>query len=446
MKLDKGLKITFIILLIVFISIISFAGFYVQDKTSMRDLLKDYQLGMDLKGGRIVTVEVSTQTDTIYYDKDGKVVEEEKKDGTKKEVPVNSKESLTKENYIKTKEIIAKRLRDYGIAEYLIGQDENTGKITVQIPEDSLTELAIQYIYMTGKFTVLGENDEILLDHSDIKEAKATYGSKKTGTQVYLELELNEASKEKLREMSNKYVKTTDEDGKETTKQITIKLDDGNLKSMSFDKEVSDGILRIEMGSASTNSNTVNSYWQQANNLEMIINHGELPLEYSLEQNRYVSSEISTKSLTILMFALLGFMIIGAIILGIIYKKNGILTGIAGIGYFALLLILIRYTNVVITTEGLFGILTSTILNYIFSIYLLKVLKEGVEVEKAYNKTALAMLLILLPAIIVGIVLCYAGWMPIYSFGASIFWGIATIFIYNTVLTRTLLICSKKNK
>ena len=55
MKLDKGLKIALIILLIILISIISFVGIYVQEKKSMVNVLKDYQLGMDLKGSRIVT-------------------------------------------------------------------------------------------------------------------------------------------------------------------------------------------------------------------------------------------------------------------------------------------------------------------------------------------------------------------------------------------------------
>ena len=70
MKVDKGLKIALVILLIVLVSIISFAGLYVQDKKSMVNVLKDYQLGMDLKGSRVVTTNVGTGNKTIYYDKD----------------------------------------------------------------------------------------------------------------------------------------------------------------------------------------------------------------------------------------------------------------------------------------------------------------------------------------------------------------------------------------
>lgn len=444
MKIDKGLKIALIILLIILISIISFVGIYVQEKKSMVNILKDYQLGMNLKGSRIVTTAVDTGVETIYYDKDGNVVEEETEGGSKKEVPINSEETLTKENYIKTKKIIEKRLDDYGISEYLIRQDENTGKLTVQMPENSDTDMAIQYIYTVGKFTIVGENNEILLDRSNIKEAKAVYGSTNSGTTVYLNIEFNKDSIEKLKEISNTYVKTTDSEGNETTKQISLKLDDSTLTSTSFGEEISNGILQISVGSESTDTTTINSYLEEARNLAILINDGELPIEYTLEQNRYVASDITTKDIVTAAIIVGITLIVAIIILAIIYKKNGILVGIANIGYAAILLILIRYTNVVITIEGLFGILASVVLNYIFSIYLLKTIKEETDVKKAYNKTTLAMLFVLVPALIVGITLCFANWMPIYSFGALMFWGILTIFVYNTILTRTLLVCSTK--
>jgi len=446
-KLDKGLKIAFIILVIILISIISFVGIYTQQKKSMVNILADYKLGMDLKGSRVVTTEVNKENETIYYDKDGKIVEEETKGGSKKEIPINSKESLTKENYIKTKEIIEKRLKEYGVSEYLIRQDEKTGKLTIQIPEDNNTDLAIQYISTVGKFTVVGENDEVLLDNSNIKSAKVGYNTTETGTTVYLNIEFKKDCIEKLKEISNTYVKSTDAEGKDTSKKITMKLDDTELVSTSFEEEITNGTLSISIGSASTSNDTINSYIKEATNLAILLDNGELPITYELEQNRYVSSDIETRDLVIAALVTGIIVLIGIIILSVIYKKAGILVGIANIGYIAVLLILIRYTNVIITTEGLFGVLISMVLNYIFSIYLLKEVKQETEdTKKAYNKTIIAMLFILIPALVVGITSCFANWMPIYSFGEIIFWGILTIFVYNTVLTRTLLICSTKNQ
>ena len=47
--MNRRLKITFITLLIVLLSIISFVGIFVQDTKFMKNILPDYVFGMDLK-------------------------------------------------------------------------------------------------------------------------------------------------------------------------------------------------------------------------------------------------------------------------------------------------------------------------------------------------------------------------------------------------------------
>lgn len=450
MKLDKGLKIVLIILLIILVSMISFFGIFIQEKSSMENILADYQLGMDLEGYRVVAISVDESTETIYYDKDGNEVEEEAKDGSKEEVAVNAAEDLTKENYIQTKKIVEKRLNELGVVEYIIRQDENTGKMIVQLPEDGLTDLALQYIYITGKFVMEDdENGDVLLDNSNIKSARAGYNTDTNGTTVYLNMEFNKDSVEKLKEISSTYKTSTDEEGNDNSKTVSIKLDDTTLISTSFSKELNAGILSLSLGT-STSSTEINSYLQEASNIAIILNNGNFPITYTIEQNRYMKSDITDRDIMIVVLIVAIVMVVALIVLIVMYRKNGILVAISNIGYIAVVLLVLRYTNVIITTEGLFGILIGIILNYVFSIYLLKTLKttanEHIEISKAYNKTVLAMILVLVPAIAVGITLCFASWMPMYSFGAIIFWAILLIFIYNTVVTRTLLLLSSKNK
>ena len=168
-----------------------------------------------------------------------------------------------------------------------------------------------------------------------------------------------------------------------------------------------------------------------------------MPITYTLSQNRFVSSDITTDNLKIAGVIILSAVVVGAIVLGILYKKNGILVGISTIGYLAILLVLIRYTNVILTLEGICGILVSIVLNYIFGINLLKKM-QAEDAKKAFNQTAKEMLFVLVPAFVIAISLCFASWMPIYSFGALMFWGLLTIFIYNTVVTRTLMVVNTK--
>lgn len=449
MKIEKKLKIALIVLLIILVSIISFAGIFVQNKNKMTNLVADYQWGMDLKGARVISIRVDDSKDTIYYDKDGKVVEKEAEGGSKKEVPVNHEDILNKDNYIKTKEIITKRLDTLGVSEYFIRQDEQTGKITVQLSEDNLTDLAVQYINTTGSVTIEDEEGNALLDNSNIENAKVAYNTGANGAvKVFINIQFKEDAIEKLKEISNTYVTTSDENGKDTSKKVTIKLDDSTLLSTSFSEEITNGILSLSIGSASSNSSELNTYLQEASNLAILINNGKLPVIYEIEQNRYVNSDITLKDIIMVELIAGAIALVGILILCIKYKKNGLIAAISYIGYVAVLLIILRYANVVITTEGIFGIVISLILNYVFSIYLLNTLKkeeqENGNSKKAYNKTTLAMLLILVPALIVGITLCFTSWLPMYSFGTIIFWGILLIFVYNTIVTRTLVLESTK--
>ena len=96
MKTEKILKKVLIILFIVLISLISFGGIFIQKTKFVENILPKYKISMELTGARNVDLEVSTDTKTVIYDKDGNVVEEEGKDTTTKEEPINSQEILTK--------------------------------------------------------------------------------------------------------------------------------------------------------------------------------------------------------------------------------------------------------------------------------------------------------------------------------------------------------------
>ena len=151
--MERRLKIILITLLIILLAIISFAGLFVQNTKFMDNLIPDYQLGMDLEGYRAITLLVSDEEETIYYDADGNVVSSAQEDGTSEKVPVNSEDDLTKENYIKARDLMKQRLEHLGISEYLIRLDEENGSVTVQIPEDSIQEI-LTYIVKNSNLNI----------------------------------------------------------------------------------------------------------------------------------------------------------------------------------------------------------------------------------------------------------------------------------------------------
>jgi preprotein translocase subunit SecD len=444
--MNRRLTIALITLLIILLSIISFAGLFVQDTKFMKNLVPEYELGMDLEGYRAITVAVSDEKETIYYDAEGNVVTTEAEDGKSEEVPVNNEEDLTKENYEKAKDLIKARLKDLEIKEYLVRLDEESGSVTVQLPEDSMTDIASQFLTTTGEFTIEdAETGEVLLDNSNIKEAKVGYASASTGTSVYLSIEFNKDSKEKLREISTTYVTTTNEEGEETEKQVELKMDGSTMLSTSFADELADGILPINMGTATDNT-TLNTYMQQASNIAILINNGPLPLEYESDQNRFIQSDLSLEDTIVPGIVLAVILVIGFIVLIIKYKKLGLAAIVSFIGYVAIVLLALRIFNIVITLEGICAIVASMLLNYILLAYLLNTLSKAdtAEWKTAFNKAILSIIFVLVPVLIIGIVLCFAAWMPTFSFGTVTFWAILIMILYNISITKVLVLNSVK--
>ena len=444
--MNRRLTIVLITLLIILLSTISFAGLFVQDTKFMKNLVPEYELGMDLEGYRAITVAVSDEKETIYYDAEGNVVTTEAEDGKSEEVPVNNEEDLTKENYEKAKDLIKARLKDMEIKEYLVRLDEESGSVTVQLPEDSMTDIASQFLTTTGEFTIEdAETGEVLLDNSNIKEAKVGYASASTGTSVYLSIEFNKDSKEKLREISTTYVTTTNEEGEETEKQVELKMDGSTMLSTSFADELADGILPINMGTATDNT-TLNTYMQQASNIAILINNGPLPLEYESDQNRFIQSDLSLEDAIVPGIVLAVILVIGFIVLIIKYKKLGLAAIVSFIGYVAIVLLALRIFNIVITLEGICAIVASMLLNYILLAYLLNTLSKAdtAEWKTAFNKAILSIIFVLVPVLIIGIVLCFAAWMPTFSFGTVTFWAILIMILYNISITKALVLNSVK--
>lgn len=448
--MNRKLKLTLIILLIVLVSIISFVGLFIQNTKFMENLLPEYKLGMDLYGHRAISVGVSDKTETLYYDENGKEVSSDTKGATKKEVPVNSEELLIKDNYFKTKELIENRFENLNTSEYIIRMNENNGDLTIYLPEDDMTDITSQFIYSRGQFTVEDENGQVLMDNSNLKNVKVGYSTNTTGTSVYLSFEFNEDSIEKLKEISNTYVSSKDDEGNDTSKEVLLKVDGSTLIQTTFDEEIANGVLPLTLGTTTDNA-TLNQYIQEASNIAILINNGPLPLEYTVEQNRFIKSDITMESLMIPAIVVGVILVIALLFLCIKYKKLGVLSAIAFIGYLAVILIVIRATNLVLTIEGICAIIISAILNFASMMYIVHMLskqeKELAQYKKTYNKSMLSMLMSLLPALIIGIVLAFATWLSAYSFGTIMFWSILIMLLYNASITRILLLNSiKENK
>lgn len=453
MKFEQKLKIIVLILIIVLVSLMSFGGLFIQNNGKMVNLLPNYIKGMDLKGYRYITLEVAEDEENDHDNEEEKVEESAQTKEQQTEVDA-------KKDFINAKKIIEKRLKEMNVAQYTVAQDEQTGRVVINMVEDTATDIVIQYLYTTGNLTIEDPDGNVLLDSSQIKQVKTMYANTNNGTSIYLNIEFNKEGKEILRNISNEYriPENTEEDTEEKTtenvkenteesKEVTIKIDGAKVLSTQFEKEITNGSIQLSVGGATTSQAELQTYAKEAGYVEKILNNGALPVEYEVTANRYVKSNITADTYPIGIIVLT-VIVLGAMIYLIVrYKKNGLLSSIAYIGYIAVLLLVIRYTNVIITIEGIFGLIISLAINYIINIYILNYINKATdkeEVETNFNRGFVKISIALIPVLILSVILILTSWLQIYSFAMIIFWGLAIAIIWNIILTKTLILNSIK--
>ena len=496
----KKIKIITIILLIILVTMISFLGIYTQVQNRMENQIKGYDLAMDLQGTRNIRLKVSTESQTIIKDENGNEVDDstltdeqiKEKGYTKEEVPYNAQEALTVDNYRLSKEIITERLNELNVNNYIIKQDEQNGDIIIELSEDVNTDNIISNLLTVGKFEIVdAQTQEVLLNNDDIKLSNVLYGASSSGTtqgtETYLNIEFTKEGAKKLEEISSTYVpadedttnttegnntstegnttNTTEESAANTTesenttqnqesssetenkdKEITMKIDGDEIMTTSFEEPIRTGKLQLSVGQTATDQESLNDNIQKASGMALVLDSGNTPLKYEIEGNEYILSDITDKQIEIAIYIVLAVVVIALLILIVRYKGLGALGVCSYIGLVSLFLLIIRYTNVVLSLEGCLGIILTLIINYILINNLLSKIKnkKDKEIKEISAEAFKTFFIKLIPICILIITFCFINWVPISSFGMVMFWGITLIAIYNLIITKNILILDQK--
>ena len=408
------------IIIIMLVSLGSFVGIFKLEQNAMKNIIPDYELGMDLYGARHIVAKVD---DT------------------------NAEDLLTYDNYIKSKEIIEERLKFLEISDYLVRLDDATGAIDLEIPEDATTDYFVEYTGMQGKFTMTDdETSEVLLDNNSLKKASIQYGTSSAGTTVYLVIEFNKEGSSKLQEVSKTYIKSTDSEGNDTTKKVKMSIDDQTIMTTYFGEEMTDGIMQIPLGTT-TNATDIQNYLKQASNISVFLNTEPLPIKYSVDINRFEYSDITENTLKIATIVLASIFAIMLIYMIIKYKANGILGALANVGFLALLLLAIRYGKVTLTITGIAGIAIATIIEYVITMLVIKQYNKDTDeatVNKNVNNVMSNSAKTIAPILIMSVIFALIKWEQIASIGMVLFWAILLMIVYNAIILATKFYITKK--
>ena len=451
--MEKKLKIALIILVMALIIVVAFGGIYVKKLVAYNNILPDYNLGVKLEGSRVTTLKVGDHTHEVIYDSEGNEVDEIPEDADKseyitEEVPENSEEAKTKQNYKKSKNIMLGRLKGIGISNYEVRVDDENGNIYVELAETENTDTVLSELLVSGKFEIVDTDDgTVLMTNDDIETASALYNSTTTGITVYLDIKFNKDGKQKLKQISKDYLEveeTENEEEHSDEKTVTLRINDEDFLSTHFDNEIGNGELTITIGSASTDSDTIAEYVQQAQYYAALLSNGEMPLEYEVETSDYIQSIYANGQYVYVLLGVIALIVLVSVVYMIVrYRILGLLSSIVYIGTIAFLLIMIRYTGADITLDT---IVLSSILVLINTYINCKVLKDLDKTDsredikgKIFN-SYLKVVDLLIIILITSVVFTYNSSSAISSIGVLLFWGIVVIVLMNVLFTRTLLI------
>ena len=417
----KLLIILAYVIIILLISLVSFGGIYVKDKNKMSNVIRDYILGTDLGASRNIVIKVDEENEEL----------------------------LTEENYAKARDIVVSRLKYMKLDYYEMKFDESTGTICLDVPENSRADYAAQYSVTKGEFKI-EDNDtkELLLSKADVKEAKVQYQTTESGTTVVLNIEFNKDGAEKLRNISNTYVQSTDSEGNDTTKKIKMSLDDTTIMTTYFAQEMTDGQMQVSLGTSS-DSEQIQNRITQATNIAVFLNTDTMPLTYKIDVNKSVYSSLTDNVLKIAIIVSVVIFALLLVYMIIKYKKEALLAVVTNIGFVAILLLIIRYTNVDITLTGLITIPISIIIQYVFLMNILKVKTEKIDNDSKVQRVKETIrngIEKLIPVAVIAVVFALTKWETVYSAGMLLFWEIAVLILYNLSTLKIMFLKNEQSK
>ena len=465
--MERKLKIILCTLVIVLITLIAFVGVYVKDVVIFKSKLPEYSLAPEFGEKRITSLKISEEENEIIYDKDGKIVDAipegaNEEDYEKKKEKINKEDAYKAENYKIVKKVIEGRLENQGVEDYKVRVDENTGKATIELPDDLKTDTLIQYMFLKGDFSIKdSKTGDILMDKTQVESAKAVYtNSQNGGVVVILNIRFNKEGKVKLAEISKEYLKTEDtnkteeneteneESSDEDVKKVTVAIQGQDVITTQFEEEMTEGELPITFGTA-TDAETLTAYLDQARFYAMLIDNQDMPLIYEVENSISMQGKLEDNATKIVMAVVLISLVIICLYLIFKYKVNGIIAILSFIAWVSLLLIIVRYTA---TELSLNSIVAITVL-MILDVFLVVKMLSNIEKEPSYENVAKTTLQVyvknvevIIAVLIAAVVFTFMQKAVAFSFGMTLFYGIISIAIANLVFLRTMLLAKYSDK
>lgn len=475
---NKVVKTIVIVLLVVAVSIISFLGIFKEQNGVMRNVVPEVKYGMKIDGVRELryVLDDSSEEKKVYVDEEGnehgtvieaEVVDEVSddvsldttvEDTEKEEIAVPVSEEVPYEietrtihanpniielaDFENTKKIIQKRLANDKALEYNIRLDTlSNNQLVIEVPnnEDDVNFVRTM-VETNADFEIVDSATGVrLMDGSGLKSAKVGIGAGQHDQklyQVYLTITLNKEGTESIKEISKKYIESVDENGKDNSKTITVRISGTDVLTTLFAEEYASNVIQIPLGQEMEYSEDINALAEYASYYANFINSGDMPLKYALQSDNYIQSEITNDVVNYVKVAIAAVLVIIAIVYIVKFKFEGLLAGILNIGFLAVVVLVIKYTDVILTLNSVCALIGTLAINTVFMYLYLTNVKLGENKKEAYFKTSKKVYLSIVPMAIIAVIFACMGNAIVASIGTMLFWGILLQIIYSFLVVR----------
>ena len=502
-KFIKKVRTIAILLIAILVSAIAFGGIYKVTTGVWKNVIPDFNYGMELNGMRELhfNLDDTEEEKEVYIDSEGKIsgevidsessstevdlvqegenAEAEEPETTKnipegytvetKTIKANEDNVKNKENYEKTKKLIQKKLEKIESYEYNIRLNDVTGELILEVPDNDEVSTVESIVRTVGNFEIVdSQNGLLLFDNSSFKNVTAVAANTESGYQAYLTLYFKKDLIDTLKETSIKYKDvtvdneaadettdeaetTTDETSEETvaenteetpvTQYIQIKFDGQDLIKTCFKTEIDNGIVQIPLGNASTDSEEFSNIYSEVSRIADSINMGKLPNKYELSSDNYIKSSITNKEITYIKIIAYVLVAIISIYLIVRFKLNGLKAAILSLGYIGLLIIIVKYTKIIITINAAIALFGVVVINYVFVNKLLNKIKNGSDIKVSFMHSMKELYLAIIPLCIISVIFTFMSSTIISSIGMILFWGLFIQAIYDCLFMLILNPC-----
>lgn len=389
----KGKSILSLIILFVVTIGLAVVSYFGIGKNNLLGI-ENIKQGLDLKGGAYVVFEADKENPT--------------------EAEMNTALAL-----------IQDRLDRKGYTEAEAAKQGNN-RIRADIPGVEDADAAIKEIGQTAQLKFVTEDNEVVVDGSEIKNATKQVGqlAENQPAQPFISLEFTAEGTKAFAEATKNNVGKT----------ISIMLDNDVISSPVVNSEITDGSAMI----------TGNFTPESAEELAALIRAGSLPFNLKVIDMNNIGARLGEDALSSSINAGIIGVILVLIFMLIVYRLSGIAASWALIIYILLDLILLSLFGVTLTLPGIAGIVLSIGMAVDANVIIFERTKEELKVGKTlrasvdsgYKKAFSAILDGSVTTLIAAAVLYWLGTGPIKGFAETLAIGIVLSMFTALVITK----------